>query len=708
MSEGTRTDNVFNSYSLNSYIQGLIFSIGTIFITSGIRIIDPRYIDWLSVGDGTAEISWEFFRKQPLFQLPIGINPSYGLEISSTFALDGQIPLFSLIFHPLSSILPERFQYLGIFIMATFALNYIFAKRIFNLLKFNEYQQIISSVILASSPIILNRLIENTHYSLISGWIIFAAIYLLLKSDLSLSQWILLYVYAILTHLYYLPFLVVMYVVAIAYSPKGEFSKIKGVVNFFVLLLTCGIVMLIAGYFYGGSSSKDVGYGLFRSTLLSLFDPSGWSSVIPDIDEPEGSYEGFGYIGITTFLLSIISLISYRKRKRNLEKLKFKSLWISAILLFIFSLSNNIAFGKFEIFSFKVPDVLLVIPESFRSTGRFIWLISFLFFIYFASSIQQRYSQRIFSIILTFILIVGLIDYFPQMQSQKKLKFQINYSSSLDNKAWNFISECYSKIRVYPPTVGVENYYDFVQVANRNNLGINTGRFGRVDQNAIRSAYDQMHNEFDSGIYREDSFYVFTNAEFVIPEIVNYQKNLSIHTLDDDSAYGELNGYTFIAPKLKKCSEGNTLKQAIRGFGAPENQIYRGEKLTFGKNLDTSKYILIGFSSLEDWGVWSVDEFSKINLNTENISIFNSITITAQDLALPSNIFTVSINDLVIGTCSFEVEFSNCTLPFEFKNLTTNIVSLSFSPKIIRSPKDLGISDDTRNLGFGLKNIYLS
>jgi hypothetical protein len=217
-----------------------------------------------------------------------------------------------------------------------------------------------------------------------------------------------------------------------------------------------------------------------------------------------------------------------------------------------------------------------------------------------------------------------------------------------------------------------------------------------------------MHNEFDSGIYREDSFYVFTNAEFVIPEIVNYQKNLSIHTLDDDSAYGELNGYTFIAPKLKKCSEGNTLKQAIRGFGAPENQIYRGEKLTFGKNLDTSKYILIGFSSLEDWGVWSVDEFSKINLNTENISIFNSITITAQDLALPSNIFTVSINDLVIGTCSFEVEFSNCTLPFEFKNLTTNIVSLSFSPKIIRSPKDLGISGDTRNLGFGLKNIYLS
>ena len=294
------------------------------------------------------------------------------------------------------------------------------------------------------------------------------------------------------------------------------------------------------------------------------------------------------------------------------------------------------------------------------------------------------------------------------MQSQKKLKFQINYSSSLDNKAWNFISECYSKIRVYPPTVGVENYYDFVQVANRNNLGINTGRFGRVNQNAILGAYDQMHKEFNTGIYREDSFYIFTNAEFVLPEIVNYQSNLAIHTLDDDSAYGVLNDYKFIAPNLKNCSKGNTLKQSAQGFGAPKTQIYRGEILTFGKNIDTSKYILIGFSALEDWGVWSVDEFSKINLNTENISKFNSITIVAQDFALPSNIFTVSINDLVIGTCNFEVEFSTCTIPFEFKNLSTSIVSLSFAPKIIRSPKDLGVSDDTRNLGFGLKSIYLS
>jgi hypothetical protein len=130
--------------------------------------------------------------------------------------------------------------------------------------------------------------------------------------------------------------------------------------------------------------------------------------------------------------------------------------------------------------------------------------------------------------------------------------------------------------------------------------------------------------------------------------------------------------------------------------------------LIFGKNIDTSKYILIGFSALEDWGVWSVDEISKISFNTESISNFNSININARDLATQANEFTVSLNDSTIGTCNFSIEFSTCSLPFNFKALETNILTLSFVPKIIRSPKDLGLSEDTRNLGFGMKSISFS
>ena len=120
-----------NDNDFISIIEGMIFSTVLLFVTTGLKIVNPKNVGWLSFGDGTMEISWEFFRKQPVFQFPIGLNPNYGLEVSSTLALDGQIPIMSLILHPLSSILPERFQYVGIYLLITFALNYYFAKKIF-------------------------------------------------------------------------------------------------------------------------------------------------------------------------------------------------------------------------------------------------------------------------------------------------------------------------------------------------------------------------------------------------------------------------------------------------------------------------------------------------------------------------------------------------------------------------------------------------
>lgn len=81
-------------FILNGFFSALI----VLLITANLKIINPTNTDWLQAGDGIAEISWEFFRRQPLFQFPLGLNPNYGLEISSTMAFDGQIPIMSLFF----------------------------------------------------------------------------------------------------------------------------------------------------------------------------------------------------------------------------------------------------------------------------------------------------------------------------------------------------------------------------------------------------------------------------------------------------------------------------------------------------------------------------------------------------------------------------------------------------------------------------------
>jgi hypothetical protein len=700
--------SLWNPSNLMSLFEGMIFSATLLFITSGLRIINPNNVGWLSFGDGTMEISWEFFRKQPVLQFPIGLNPKYGLEVSSTLAFDGQLPIMSLLLHPLSNFLPERFQYVGIYLLITFALNYYFAKKIFLELKLNHLNSSIASIILSSSPIILNRIIENTHYGLTSSFIIFIAFLLVIRQDSNYLRWSTIYLLSILIFLYYWPMIFIIHIIFMANRILEKIESLKSAtLKMVFILFSSYFTMYVIGYIGQGVSSKDVGYGLFRSTLSSLIDPSGWSSILPDLQEPDGAYEGFAYLGLPAFILFSI-FVTVKFFTKNLVKntnISFRNLWLASIILFIFALSNKISFGTLELISFNVPSPLQIFTTSFRSSGRFSWPLVYLFSIWVIYLLSKRISSKTLTLFLLAVLSLHILDTYPQLKSQRNVKFSSEYRSNLTESGWKAINDCYSKIRVYPPTVGVNGYYDFANLAEEEGLSINTGRFGRVNQNAILGAYDLMHREFNTGIYREDSFYLFTEAEFVLPEIVNYQSNLAIHTLDDDSAHGILNNYKFIAPNLKNCSKGNALKQSAQGFGAPKTQIYRGEKLIFGKNFDTSKYILIGFSALEDWGVWSVDQLSKINFNTENLSNFKSININARDLATPANEFSVSLNDLIIGTCYFTTEFSTCTLPFDFKSLETNILTLSFVPKIIRSPKDLGISEDTRNLGFGMKSI---
>jgi hypothetical protein len=692
-----------------SLVESFMYALFLLMLTSGLKIINPKNTSWLSFGDGTSEIAWEFFRQQPILQFPLGLNPRYGLEISSTIAFDGQIPLMSLLLHPIGPILPERFQYFGLFIFLTFALNFAFAKRIFNILKFDHFQSSVSAILLASSPVILNRFIENTHYSLTSSWILFAAISLSITKNSSSIKWGLLYISAILIHLYFLPFVIIIHVLTlISLTFNSRNLVIKNYLSFLAILFVTVITLFIVGYFFGGISGKDVGYGLFRSTLFSLVDSSGWSVMIPDIAEPDGAYEGFSYLGLPTILVIILNIILGRQRTFDSQNLAFMPVWVSSIILFVFSLSNKISAGKFELFSFNVPTSLSLITSTFRSSGRFTWLLVFTLFIFTIFKLKNKMSQKRFSIILIAILGITLADYFPQLQSHKNTKFTTTTVSNLTDPSWQSISECYRNIRVYPPTVAVENGYEFVTLAYEQNLGINTGRFSRLNQVAILEAYDEMHREFNTGYYREDSFYIFSNAEYILPDLVDFQKNLAIQTLNENSSYGDLNGYTFIAPNLKNCQRGESLKSSSLRFGPPSTKIYKGEQLRFGLNQNSEKYILIGFSALEDWGVWSVDEYSKITFNTRDIDSFTRINIQARDLTSPPNSFSVFVNSQSIGTCSFSTEFSLCSLNYDFSNLKTNIVSIEFKPSIIRSPKSLGNSDDTRNLGFGLTGIYLS
>src|SRR5262245_44229876 len=94
--------------------------VGTIifFTVVGPRVLQPTNISWLSVSDrATHYLGWDFFRNSP-WTFPIGLNPRYGLELSSTIVFSDSVPLLAFLFKPFTVILPEPFQYFGLWIYA--------------------------------------------------------------------------------------------------------------------------------------------------------------------------------------------------------------------------------------------------------------------------------------------------------------------------------------------------------------------------------------------------------------------------------------------------------------------------------------------------------------------------------------------------------------------------------------------------------------
>jgi hypothetical protein len=694
-------------------LESLVFSFTLITVTAGMKIINPKNVSWLQDGDGTAELSWEFFRRQSLFQFPIGKNPNYGLEISNSIAFDGAIPLMSLILRPFSFLMGDRFQYFGIFLFVTFALNYLIAKKIFTYLEFNYLNSSFSAIIVSLSPIILNRYIDNTHYSLTAAFLIFFGIFLVLKNDLSLSKWNILFALCILIHFYFVLFIFTLYVVFLLASLiRKKQTVAKMFINLLIILGTNTTIMYVVGYFYGGVSSSDVGYGLFRSTLLSLIDPSGWSIILPDLGEPDGAYEGFSFLGFSTIFLLIILLVAKLNTNMNVVKnVDFAAIWVTSIILFIFSLSNKISFGKRELIEFKVPELILNIFNSFRSSGRFSWLLVFAILFWVLIKLNSYLKPKNLSILLLISLIIGIVDAGPQLLSQRYEKFSNQYKNNLTNMAWSEIGECYKKIRVYPPVPSVDNYYNFVNLANKLDLGINTGRFSRVNVNSLNDAYTKMHNDFIFGNLEKDSLYVFTTAPYSIPEVIDFRKNIALFGLNDFTKSGKLNNFTVIAPDILQCKAGLNLKNNLKNLGVQKGKKYNlNDQLEFGLNQDSSRYILSGFSALQDWGVWTVGESSDliIHLNSEDIP--NKILIEGKIQSKINNSDTigVEVNNIEIGKCKFELTLSSCVL--EFKNLLngTGPVQIRFIPENPISSKALNLSDETIPYGLGLISVQLA
>lgn len=174
--------------------------------------------------------------------------------------------------------------------------------------------------------------------------------------------------------------------------------------------------MFVVGYFnIRAVDTLALGFGIYKMNLLSVFDLTSslnnisWSWVIPDIKLANGEeLEGFNFLGlggIILIILGIFSLLIERKFKLFDNKFFDNGIYIAIVILFLLSISNNIAIGKTEVLSIPLADYLYGPLSIIRSSGRLFWIVSY--FIIFLSIlfISLKFKKNSFLIFLVILMI---------------------------------------------------------------------------------------------------------------------------------------------------------------------------------------------------------------------------------------------------------------------------------------------------------------
>ena len=115
----------------------------------GLENLAFNNVDWLLGGADTSnsQNAWTFF-KNDKWHFPLGKNPNYGLDISTSIIFSDSIPLLAFIFKLFKNLLSDNFQYFSFWIFLCFFLQFYLSYIIIYKLTNSIYYSLISSIFL--------------------------------------------------------------------------------------------------------------------------------------------------------------------------------------------------------------------------------------------------------------------------------------------------------------------------------------------------------------------------------------------------------------------------------------------------------------------------------------------------------------------------------------------------------------------------------
>lgn len=468
----------------------------------GYEIVIPTFTSWILTGEEgdlvLVQSGWEFFRRAE-WRWPIGQYIAYPYPLINSIVYTDSLPLFAIPLKIFRSILPEKFQYWGIWCLFCYIMQGIMGMLIFKQKKVNLAGSIVALPFLFIN---LSLLLQSfLHFSLMGQWTILWAL-LIYFSDSEPRSWK--YAFAWLINLVVsmlaCPYLFFINGIVFAFALLKQYLSKKNIVQVVISLVvnvvSCVFVMYVIGGF-GVTNPGDVlgtcslnlnswmnPYGLDKNTNLGTSVSSFWSRLpVADVAQWEAS----AYLGMGLFFL-ILGCLIVTKKGDILKLLDVKKNIVDYLLLLaslIIALSPRITFGDKILvdYSALLPTIVLKLGGIIRSTARITWIINYFIIINVVSYFYTKVRRQVFYPVIIMCIVIQCIDILPLSVRNYMTDLHIDdeYTNEFieymhDNEAIADSTEHIVYVANGYPPIGGEEIKIY---ASTNGITLNAGYFAR-------------------------------------------------------------------------------------------------------------------------------------------------------------------------------------------------------------------------------------